>query len=257
MASSSSSQIHPSVVIGDMVQLDENIHIEQGVIFAEDVQNKTVIRANVRIGAGAVIGGGVEVGWGAYVMPGAVILSSIPANAIASGNPAQIVGYTTELSRPAHAIAHTPGISGNRKSIEVQPLKVGQSALYLMPQVIDLRGNLTVGEFDESLPFRPQRYFVVFDVPSEKLRGEHAHHICHQFLICLRGSCTALLDDGHTRQEVALNRPDVGLYMPPLIWGTQYRYSHDAVLLVFASHSYDPADYIRTYDEFQAVAAQN
>jgi WxcM-like protein len=35
-----------------------------------------------------------------------------------------------------------------------------------------------------------------------------------------------------------------------MIWGTQYRYSADAVLLVFASHPYDSGDYIRTYDEY-------
>jgi hypothetical protein len=33
----------------------------------------------------------------------------------------------------------------------------------------------------------------------------------------------------------------------PLVWGTQYKYSADAVLLVFASHPYDANDYIRDY----------
>jgi UDP-2-acetamido-3-amino-2,3-dideoxy-glucuronate N-acetyltransferase len=41
--------------------------------------------------------------------------------------------------------------------------------------------------------------------------------------------------------------------MPPMIWGTQYRYSRDAVLMVFASHSYDGDDYIRDYDSFRAL----
>lgn len=39
--------------------------------------------------------------------------------------------------------------------------------------------------------------------------------------------------------------------MPPMIWGTQYRYTRDAVVLVFASHLYDSDDYIRTYDAFK------
>jgi hypothetical protein len=59
-----------------------------------------------------------------------------------------------------------------------------------------------------------------------------------------------LIDDGKHRQDVRLDRPDVALYIPPMIWGTQYRYTRDAVLLVFASHPYDADDYIRTYDEF-------
>jgi hypothetical protein len=36
------------------------------------------------------------------------------------------------------------------------------------------------------------------------------------------------------------------------VWGIQYKFSSDAVLLVFASHEYDPADYIRNYSEFLA-----
>jgi hypothetical protein len=35
-----------------------------------------------------------------------------------------------------------------------------------------------------------------------------------------------------------------------MTWGVQYKYSEDAVLLVFASHAYDPEDYIRDYDNY-------
>ena len=47
-----------------------------------------------------------------------------------------------------------------------------------------------------------------------------------------------------------LDAPELGLHIPPLIWAVQYKYSADAVLLVLASDHYDPADYIRDYDEF-------
>lgn len=249
---SAKAVVHSSVLLSAHLSVEDDVTLERGVIFAEDPTADTIIRAGARIGAGAVIGTGVEIGWGAYVQPGAVVLSSIPANAIAGGNPAQIVGYTTELPAGRDTIVRS-GRSTNRRAVEITPLDVGNAAIYDMPKVLDLRGNLTVGEFDDTFPFPPKRYFVVFDVPSEKLRGEHAHHACHQFLICLSGSCTALLDDGVTRQEVVLDSPDAGLYMPPMIWGTQYRYSRDAVLLVFASHGYDGADYIRDYDSFRAL----
>jgi len=132
----------------------------------------------------------------------------------------------------------------------IRPLGVGTAALHRMRRVHDLRGALSVGETGRDLPFVPQRYFVVFDVPSSELRGEHAHRACHQFLICLRGSCRVLLDDGARRVEVDLDRPEIGVSMPPMIWGRQYRYTPDALLLVFASHAYDPDDYIRSYDAF-------
>ena len=87
-------------------------------------------------------------------------------------------------------------------------------------------------------------------MPSEELRGEHAHKHCHQFLICLHGACRVLLDDGERRCEVTLDRPDMGVFMPAMVWGTQYRYSADAVLFVFASRPYESDDYLRTYDAF-------
>ena len=121
----------------------------------------------------------------------------------------------------------------------------------------DLRGSLVAADFFSDLPFVPQRVFTVFDVPTKDVRGEHAHHECEQFLLCLVGSVSCVVDSGVTRQEFLLNRPDLGLYVPAMTWGTQYNYSPDAVLLVFASREYDPADYIRDYDEFLELASSS
>lgn len=248
------ASVHPSALIPEGVSLAEGCEIAAGVVFAGPAR----IQEDVRIGAGAIIADGVEIGIGAEVLPGAVVMASVPANAVAQGNPAQIVGYRSLASDGAvHAEkVETFSLSSRqdrRDMVDIRPLGVGGAALYLMPKVPDLRGNLTVGEIERDLPFIPKRYFAIFDVPTEKLRGEHAHFQCAQFLICLSGSCRALIDDGSTRKEVVLDRPDIGLYMPPMLWGTQYRYSRDAVLLVFASHSYDAGDYIRTYDAFKAA----
>lgn len=122
-----------------------------------------------------------------------------------------------------------------------------------LPRVIDARGNLTVGEFGKTIPFEAKRYFMVYQVPLVEMRGEHAHHECHQFLICARGRISVIADDGHDRKEFLLERPEAGLYLPPMTWAVQYKYSPDAVLLVFASHHYDAGDYIRDYDRFLAL----
>jgi dTDP-4-dehydrorhamnose 3,5-epimerase-like enzyme len=102
-----------------------------------------------------------------------------------------------------------------------------------------------------------RRYFIVFDVPSEDVRGEHAHRRCRQFLVCLRGRCRVVVDDGDKRAEIVLDRPNLGLYLPPMIWGIQYQHTSDALLLVFASEYYDPADYIRDYGEFLHAVKAN
>ena len=213
-----------------------------------------ILRDNVRLDAACVIGEGVTVGQGAWVRAGAVVLSSVPANAIVEGNPAQVVGYIdggNSGTRPDPRLLDIHSLDHLDRPARV-PLDVGDSALYLMRRVTDARGALTVGEVPTEVPFSPARYFAVFDVPSVELRGEHAHKQCQQFLICLHGSCRVLLDDGRQRCEVTLDRPDMGVFMPEMIWGTQYRYSPDAVLLVFASRPYEAEDYLRTYDEFIA-----
>lgn len=130
---------------------------------------------------------------------------------------------------------------------------MSKSKLVCLPRIIDPRGNLTVGEFGRDIPFEVKRYFMVFQVPLVEVRGGHAHKECHQFLICARGRITASVDNGVQREEFVLDCPDIGLHMPPMVWGGQYNYSPDAVLLVFASHYYDSNDYIRDYSEFKRL----
>jgi UDP-2-acetamido-3-amino-2,3-dideoxy-glucuronate N-acetyltransferase len=125
-----------------------------------------------------------------------------------------------------------------------------------LPNIIDLRGKLTVCEFGTHIPFEVKRCFMVYQVPLLETRGEHAHKQCHQFLMCVRGRMLVTVDDGEGRQEFNLDGPYRGLYMPPMVWGIQHSYSPEAFLVVFASHYYDPEDYIRNYDEFRALVKE-
>jgi UDP-2-acetamido-3-amino-2,3-dideoxy-glucuronate N-acetyltransferase len=116
--------------------------------------------------------------------------------------------------------------------------------------VDDLRGSLVSGEVASHIPFEPRRFFSIMCVPSKDVRGAHAHRACEQFLVCQAGSVAVVVDDGHVREEVILDDPHFGLYVPPMVWSVQYRYTQDAILLVLASDPYEPQDYIRDYDEF-------
>ena len=128
--------------------------------------------------------------------------------------------------------------------------------IYEMRDIVDHeRGNLTVGEFAHDLPFVPQRYFVTYAIPSAQTRGEHAHRRCAQFIICVSGRCNLAVDDGLNRVEFRLDRPSLGIYVPPMIWATEYKHTADSALLVFASRSYEPDDYIREYPLFRRLAS--
>lgn len=204
----------------------------------------TEVSTGASIGANATILPGIKIGAGAMVGAGAVVLSDVPANAIVVGNPAKIVGYVNTLKTPGDRLA---GISQDPGCYPTQILGVN---LHRLPQYQDMRGRLCVGEFDQNVPFPVERFFMVYGVPSAEVRGEHAHRRCHQFLIAARGSVSVVADDGSAREEYLLDDPSLAVHLPPGIWGVQYRYSADALLLVFASHRYDSGDYIRNYDDF-------
>jgi hypothetical protein len=92
-------------------------------------------------------------------------------------------------------------------------------------------------------------------VPNRQIHGEHAHRALHQFLVCVSGSCAVRLFDGDVSDEVRLDRPELGLHVPPMVWTTQYKFSPDAALLVLANDLYREPDYIRDPDEYMALRA--
>lgn len=246
-------RLGPGVVVGGGTVISAGCSLAGGSILDPGSDGSITLGLDVHVEAGAVIVGNVTIGRGALVRAGAVVGRDVPPHAIVAGNPAQIIGYTTgnqlEPTSPSHPRA--PEASGS------SPTGVRGVSLHRLPKILDLRGNLTAGEFGRSVPFEVKRYFMVFGVPNAEVRGEHAHRTCKQFLICSHGSLTVMADDGKTRGEFVLDDPSIGLYLPPLTWGVQYNYSNDAVLLVLASEYYDPDEYIRDYGEFAERASEN
>ncbi len=246
------------VQLWDGVRLEDDVFVGPNATFTNDLRPRsrqhpdkfltTTVREGASIGANATLLPGITVGHGAMVGAGAVVTGDVPDNAVVVGNPARISGYaSTELIAPEAPAG--PGLPDGEPELATQ----GASLIHL-PQNIDLRGSLSALEFSE-LPFVPRRAFFVHDVPSQDVRGQHAHYECHQLLICVAGSLNVVVDDGENRSEVHLDTPTTALHMGPMVWGVQYRYSHDACLMVLASHPYDADDYIREYDEFLRLTA--
>jgi acetyltransferase-like isoleucine patch superfamily enzyme len=257
--------VESDVVLGDRVTLKNGVQLWNGLRLGDDVligpnatfaedptalteasggaPRLTIVENGAVLGAGCTITCGARIGRGAIVSAGSVVTRDVPPNTVVTGNPARITGYadTFHLGLDPPAAELDGPIQGSAvRGVRVHRLRL----------VHDMRGDLSVGEFDQDIPFEVARYFVVFNVPSSDLRGGHAHRVCRQFLVCVNGSCAVFVDDGTNRAEIALHEPNVGLFLPPMVWGTQHKFSADAVLLVFASHLYDPDDYIRDFDEF-------
>jgi acetyltransferase-like isoleucine patch superfamily enzyme len=211
---------------------------------------QTIVEDGASIGANATILPGIRIGRSAMIGAGAVVTKNVPPFAVVMGNPAVIVGYQTEAT--PFLVSRTAAPLGDKAGSKVK-LGVGGCELWRLPHFSDLRGDLAPVEFARDLPFMPQRSFVVHGVPTNKVRGEHAHRICHQFLTAVHGSLSVVVDDGQHRAEAVLDNPSMGLYLPPLVWGIQYRFEADTALLVNASHPYDPGDYIRDYESFREI----
>ena len=205
---------------------------------------RTLVKRGASIGANATILPGLTIGERAMVGAGAVVTRDVPPMAIVTGNPARIVGYDGAGSLSAGVLS-----TDSRRSWRERNPGEGRY-VHRLPHVPDMRGNLSFGEIGDQIPFDIRRYFLVYGVASKEIRGEHAHRSLHQFLICVHGRCHVVADDGTNRQEFVLDNPTIGIHLPPMVWGIQYKYSEDAVLLVLASDRYDPASYIRDYTEF-------
>ena len=253
--------IKSGVQLWDGVILEDNVFVGPNATFTNDKFPRskvfhekypiTRVCKGASIGANATILPGITIGENAMVGAGAVVTQSVPANTVVVGNPAHIVRYVNTDMMPTDAAngngaAAKPAATQSAGATAEEPYKT-------LPVVPDMRGALTFGEFERHIPFTPKRYFIVYDVPSYKIRGEHAHKVCHQFLICLRGSLHCISDDGNSRKEYVLDSIEKGLYLPPMTWGVQYKYSPDAMLLVFASDYYDPDDYVRDYNQFMEL----
>lgn len=254
-------RVDVEAVVGEGVRIQSDVVVGPRAILsdltrspnegASDGSGRIVIEQEARIGSNAMVLPGVQISRNAHVCAGAVVTRSVPANAIVSGNPANISGYVPLASR-SDDVASNLSVAQTNLRPRLQPSAVAGVSVHRSPVHRDLRGSLVANEFNRDIPFEAKRAFLVFDVPLEQVRGEHAHRGCHQFISCIHGECSLVADDGRAQEEFRLDDPTIGIHIPPMVWSTQYRHTRDAVLLVHASHWYDPDDYIHDYEAFLA-----
>ncbi|MEG0232023.1 MAG: FdtA/QdtA family cupin domain-containing protein [Hafnia sp.] len=121
----------------------------------------------------------------------------------------------------------------------------------------DERGQLVSLEETKNIPFPIKRVYYMFETGEDVRRGFHAHYKLRQLAIPVRGSCRIILDDGVEKIEVYLDNPAQGLAIDPMIWHEMYDFSSDCVLMVLADDFYNESDYIRNYDDFLKLKAEN
>lgn len=129
-------------------------------------------------------------------------------------------------------------------------MSIGEVKIIELPKFLDARGNLSFAQNNTHIPFEIKRTYWLYDVPGGESRGGHAYRETEEFVIALSGSFDVIVDDGKEKKTFHLNRSYYGLYIPKGMWREMDNFSTNSLALEFASTKYDPADYIRDYDEF-------
>lgn len=120
----------------------------------------------------------------------------------------------------------------------------------------DDRGHLVIVEGMQDIPFDIKRIFYIYGSAPDVVRGQHANMRSEFVLINVAGTCKVKVKDGRGNEAVfSLNRPHTGIYLPRMIWKDMYDFSEDSVLLCLSSEHYDSEEYIRNYDDFVEMVA--
>ena len=109
-----------------------------------------------------------------------------------------------------------------------------------IPSFDDPRGRLCV--IEDQLPFAVERVFWITGADNQQ-RGGHGHKKTRLAAFAISGRVDMFLDNGAEQCDVRLDSPTKGLIVEPEYWHTM-TFHEGANLLVFASHKYDPDDYI-------------
>ena len=125
-----------------------------------------------------------------------------------------------------------------------------QVQLIELPTIHDYRGNLSIIESGEAIPFEVARTYWIYDVPGGSHRTGHAFCTQHEFIVALSGSFDVVLDDGNERKRFHLCRSHYGLYVPNMMWRELDNFSTNSVALIMSSTLYDANDYIEDYTTY-------
>ncbi len=124
-----------------------------------------------------------------------------------------------------------------------------------LPKFLDTRGNLSFAENHKQIPFEIKRTYWLYDVPGGECRGGHAYKQNEELIIALSGAFDVMVDDGKAKKTFTLNRSYYGLYIPKGLWREIGNFSSNAFALEFGSCHYDEDDYVRDYETFNQLKA--
>ncbi|MDD4969917.1 MAG: FdtA/QdtA family cupin domain-containing protein [Paludibacter sp.] len=134
---------------------------------------------------------------------------------------------------------------------DARNLKINDCSIIELDKHHHEKGNISVVENGNEVPFDIKRIYYLYDVPGGEARGGHAHKNLKQMIIAASGSFSVTIDDGTKKKTFMLNRPFQGLLIVPGIWRELDDFSSGSVCLVLASEHFEEEDYLRNYEYFK------
>ena len=117
----------------------------------------------------------------------------------------------------------------------------------------NLTGKLTPFTFDNKFPIKAKRIFYIVG-KKNKIRGEHAHRKCSQFLFPLLGNFElSILNKTQNKRFIIYSRKNFGFLIKPKTWLKVKFLSKSSVLMVVCDKNYNFKDYIENLKEFKKI----
>lgn len=219
--------IKNGVQIWDGIIIEDNVFVGPNVTFCNDkfprskqhlvTHPVTRLCRGASLGANATILPGINIGIEAMVGAGSVVTRDVSSKSVVVGNPACPLKHKSSTYENSMGLEDDDSLILLPRHVDSLPICLTKS-----PVFVDRRGKLTFTEYDNGLPWKPMRMFVVYDTPEYELRGHHAHKTTHQCLVCVNGCIKVLVDNGIDRTEVKLDSPSKCLMVPPMVWSSQH-----------------------------------
>ena len=208
---------------------------------------ETHVGRGASIGGGAAILPGLRIGAHAMVGAGSVVTHDVPARAIVSGNPARIVGYVDARRAIPGRGAGVPAPWRRRGPRDVGSRRHHPSAA-CWRTISGVRCRRA--SFRVRFPSCPSDTSSCSTFPDRTFAASTRIGTAISSWSVRAGLSPSSSTTARPARRFRSTRRISGSMFRPMIWAVQYKYSPDALLLVFASDPYDPDDYIRDYDDF-------
>ena len=114
-------------------------------------------------------------------------------------------------------------------------------------------GKLITFTFDRRFPIKNKRIFFLYG-KKNKIRGEHAHKKCSQYLFLITGKIKIEIINKHIKKKITISsKNNEGFLIKHKTWLKIKFLEPNSILMVVCDLKYDFSDYIEDFNEFKKI----